>query len=174
MARWFDWIRRKPAAFEFIDNADEPRLVLARSCFDGLLEALAPANHRRHEGVALLLGKIHEGIGVAAHAVRPNAVTTGGSFSIPGREMARVVGVCTRLGLDIIGQVHTHPLEAFHSEGDEEGANIRYDGYFSLVIPEYGRFMPSFQGSTLYVFSANQGWRLLDSPPSVVDALTAL
>src|SRR5947209_7260625 len=75
MPRWLNWIRRKPPAFEFIDAAEEPRLVFARSCFDGLLEALGPANERRHEGVALLLGKIDEGVGLAVHTVRPHAVT---------------------------------------------------------------------------------------------------
>jgi len=174
MPQWLDKFLRKPPPFQFVERPTEKRLVLAKSCFDGLVEALAPANRRCHEGVALLLGKIEDGVGVAAHAVRPDAVTTRGSFHIPASEMAKVVALATRLRFAIIAQVHTHPGEAFHSEGDQEGANIRYNGFFSLVIPEYGRFLPNLRDSTLYVFSDAHGWQLLKDAPAVVDGLTVL
>ena len=174
MPRWLDRLLRKTPAYQFVDRPVNARLVLAQSCFDGLIEALAPANNRRHEGVALLLGKIEDGVGVGVHAVRPNAITTRGSFQIPASEMAKVVALATRLGLSIIGQVHTHPGEAFHSDGDEEGANIRYDGFFSLVIPEYGRFLPNLRDSVLYAFSSVDGWQRLEGRLNLVDGLTAL
>ena len=41
---------------------------------------------------------------------------------------------------------HAHHSEhADHSDGDLEGMRIRHPGYFSIVVPNYGAQVPSFQ-----------------------------
>jgi len=157
------WLKRliapKRPTYRIVEEPDSPRLVFARSCYDGLLAALAPATARRHEGVALLLGRGDGAAKVALHCVRPVATTSAGSFQISAAEMARVVGVAARLDLEIVGQVHTHPGAAYHSPGDEEGARIRYDGYISLVIPDYGVHLPRLHQAAVYSFSSEGGWQ---------------
>ncbi len=156
------WIMRlfrtSPPAFQIVETPEAPRLLIARSCYDGLLASLAPAVRRHHEGVALLLGCGEGAVKVALHCVRPVATTSAGSFEISAAEMARVIALAMRLDLEIVAQVHTHPCQAFHSAGDEEGARIRYDGYLSLVIPNYGGDLPDLAGSALYAYSATFGW----------------
>jgi hypothetical protein len=152
-----------------------PAIHFAQSAYEGLIDCLAPARLARHEGVALLLGHIAGKKVMVLQCVRPQALTSRGSFQIPGRQMARVVGLAMDLDLHIVGQVHTHPQEAYHSKGDEEGANIRYDGFVSIVIPDYGIDLPMRTGWAVYRFNDTDGWvRLNDNCVSVIDGSAAL
>lgn len=176
MARWFEWlVRRKRPAYQIVEEPEAPRLIIARSCYDGLIAALRPATARRHEGVALLLGRGDAAVKIALHTVRPVATTSAGSFQISAVEMARVIAVASRLDLEIVAQVHTHPGEAYHSQGDEEGARIRYDGYISLVIPDYGVRLPRLDQAAVYSFSSVLGWQQMPlDAVQIVEPGTAL
>ena len=88
---------------------------------------------------------------VVVGAMRPVARTTVGSFSVTSIAMAALVRAATDSGLQVIGQIHTHPGDAYHSDGDEDGAWIVYDGYVSIVVPEYGRrFL--LDGAAIYFY----------------------
>jgi hypothetical protein len=87
---------------------------------------------------------------------------------VKSRAMAVAVRTAAHLGLQIVAQVHTHPGAAFHSDGDVEGARIRYSGYSSLVIPLFGRNLPSLAGVAAYMFVRGQGWISLDSSSLVI------
>ena len=56
-------------------------------------------------------------------------------------------------GLQVVGQLHTHPGEAHHSAGDLEGMRIRYPGYFSIVVPDYGSQLPSFKHAHILMWT---------------------
>ena len=174
----FDWLLRllpgRPR-YRFSEEVDTPAIHLARSAYDGLMQCLAPARDARHEGVALLLGRANGCKISVLQSVQPRARTSRGSFEIPAREMARVVSLAMDLDLQIVGQVHTHPGQAYHREGDEEGANIRYDGYVSIVIPDYGAHLPGRAGWAVYHFSDTRGWVALpDNAVAIVEGTAAL
>jgi proteasome lid subunit RPN8/RPN11 len=43
-------------------------------------------------------------------------------------------------GLELIGQVHSHPGEFVgHSKGDDRRALMPYEGFLSVVVPHYAR-----------------------------------
>lgn len=156
------WFRRifgeeKPA-FRLVETQASKQLLIAEACYSGLVESLSSSQERRHEGVALLLGKLAGEAVIALACVQPKATTPAGSFDISAAEMARVIALATDLELELVAQVHTHPREAFHSQGDDEGARVRYDGYLSLVIPDYGAGLPRLDGAALYEFSSRDGW----------------
>ncbi len=157
------WLRRflRPAPAYKVIVDPEPVVILATSCLIGLVDCLADANTRRHEGVAFLLGQTDGSRALCIQSVRPRAVTTAGSFHVPAAEMARVVALATDFGFQIVAQVHTHPTLAAHSDGDEDGANIRFDGFISIVIPDYGAALPTFRGAAVYVFRHRGGWKRL-------------
>jgi hypothetical protein len=67
--------------------------------------------------------------------------------------MAACVRAAARHRLQVVAQVHTHPQQAFHSDGDVEGARIRYPGYASIVLPDYGDRLPSLEGAAVFVFT---------------------
>ena len=141
------------------------RLVLAYGCLEGLRECLAPEIEKRHEGIAYLYGQTDGSTTVAVGAIRPVARTTAGSFEVSSIAMARVVRVVSDLGLQVVGQAHSHPHLAHHSDGDEEGARIAYQGFVSLVAPEYGRHLPSVDGCAVYFFDKG---RFVDLPSHAV------
>jgi len=133
-------------------------VVMTESCQRAITACLHDSRTHKHEGVCLLFGTTNETASVCMLAVRPEAKTTYGSFHISALEMARVVDIATDLRLQIVGQVHTHPKGAFHSDGDENGTNIRHAGFVSIVVPNYGALLPDFVGSAVYVFTAEHGW----------------
>lgn len=145
----------------------QPQLFLALGCVAALRQCVAPTLRRRHEGVAFLLGRTDGVCAVGLTAVRPKATTGPGHFHVSSGEMARVIAYAMDLDLQIVAQVHTHPVDAFHSDGDEDGANIRYDGFISIVLPHYGARLPEFTGAAIYHCRGDR-WSLLDATQLVV------
>ncbi len=135
-----------------------PRLVISEACIAALGECLAPEIRKGHEGIAYLLGQSDGVTTLAVAAMRPESRTTRGSFAVSAPAMARVVRAAVDHGLQVVGQVHTHPGEAFHSEGDDEGARIAYSGYVSIVLPDYGRRLPALAGAASFFFRAGSGF----------------
>ena len=88
--------------------------------------------------------------------LRPVARTTRGSFHVDTTAMRQVVEGANAHGLQVVGQLHTHPGEAFHSDGDVDGALIRFGGFVSIVLPEYGKHLPDFRRAAIYMFSGSE------------------
>jgi proteasome lid subunit RPN8/RPN11 len=87
--------------------------------------------------------------------------------------MARIVRSAANNGLQVVGQLHTHPGEAYHSDGDEYGARIAYSGYVSIVVPAYGRRLPALDGAAVFFFRNRLGFLQLDpSRFTIVSART--
>jgi proteasome lid subunit RPN8/RPN11 len=82
--------------------------------------------------------------------------------------MARGVRAATNLGLQVVAQVHTHPSIAYHSDGDVEGARIRYPGYGSIVLPDYGRSLPRLDDAAVYFFDMANTWVQLEPKEVIV------
>ena len=112
------------------------RLVLTEASILGLGECLAQDIDREHEGVAYLYGQSDGSTTVVVGAARPDARTTPGSFDVSAVAMARVMRAINNAGLQLVGQAHSHPGQAYHSEGDEIGARVAYQGFVSLVVPK--------------------------------------
>jgi hypothetical protein len=129
-----------------------PRLILTEACVLALCECLNPEIRRGHEGIAYLVGRSDSIATLAIAAMRPDAQTTEGGFYVGTAAMAQIVRAAATRALQVVGQVHTHPRQAFHSGGDEEGAKIAYSGYVSLVLPDYGRHLPAFDQAALFMF----------------------
>lgn len=129
-----------------------PHLVMTEPCAAALAACMEPEIRQGHEGVAYLLGQSDGTTTVAVAAVRPQARTTRGSFAVASPAVANIVRIAMKAGLQLVGQVHTHPGQAYHSDGDIEGARIAYSGYVSLVLPDYGRHLPAFDGAAAYMY----------------------
>ena len=133
--------------------APPPRvLVMTEASVFAMRECMSAEIARGHEGIAYLLGQTNGSTTVIIGAVRPESRTTRGSFDVSSLAMARIVRKATDTGLQVAGQIHTHPREAFHSDGDIDGARIAYDGYVSIVVPDYGRLLPSLDGAAIYFY----------------------
>ena len=146
--------RRKDPVPAFRPVARLPKrcLIMTEASVLAMRECMAEEILRGHEGIAYLIGQTNGATTVVVGAMRPEARTTVGSFSVTSIAMAAVVRAATDAGLQVIGQIHTHPGDAYHSGGDEDGARIVYDGYVSIVVPEYGRRLPSLDGAAIYFY----------------------
>jgi len=134
------------------------RLTISRQCVSEMQVCIRTDLIRRHEGVCYLLGRIDGSTTRVDRAVRPDAVTTPGSFHVDSLAMAAVMRLAAQRQLQVVGQLHTHPGAAYHSEGDERGARIRYKGYVSIVLPDYGRRLPDFTGAAIFVNHPGAGF----------------
>ena len=134
------------------------KLILTQSCLEALQVALTPSRQMQHEGIAYLLGRTDGTVTLATTVFAPAAHTTRGSFHVEPRAMAACMQAAAEYELQIVAQVHTHPGEAYHSDGDVEGAKIRYPGYASVHMPNYGIHLPSFSGAAAYLWKNDLGW----------------
>ncbi len=135
-----------------------PRLVISQGCIDALAACLAPEIRDGQEGIAYLLGQSDGTTTVALASIRPEAQVTRSSFVVSASAMAKVVRAAVDRGLQVVGQIHTHPGDAYHSGGDDDGARIAFTGYVSIVLPDYGRHLPALTRSATYVFQAGKGF----------------
>jgi proteasome lid subunit RPN8/RPN11 len=127
-------------------------LIITEASLLGIRDCIAPAIESRHEGIAYLFGQTDGETTLVTGAIRPDAATTPGSFHVSSVAMARIVRRVNEAGLQLVGQAHSHPGAAFHSEGDETGARIAYKGFVSIVVPDYGVHLPSLERAAIYVF----------------------
>lgn len=138
--------------------APQPKLILTGACLDALSAGLGPSLDRRHEGIAYLLGRSDGIVTLATTVFVPAARTTRGSFFVEPRSMAACMQAAAAYELQVVAQVHTHPGQAYHSDGDVEGAKIRYAGYASVVLPDYGARLPRLDDAAVYVWTAAGCW----------------
>lgn len=140
------------------------RIEISHQCMNEIQVCIRADLIRRHEGVCYLLGRTDGPTAKILAAIRPEAVTTPGSFHVDSVAMATVVRAAARQHLQVIGQLHTHPGAAYHSEGDEIGARIRYKGYISIVLPNYGRYLPDLKGAAVFVYQPGVGFLAVPLP----------
>lgn len=138
-----------------------PRFVISEACIDALAACLGPEIEGGREGIAYLLGQSDGTTTMALAAIRPEAQVTRGSFMVGAPAMAKVVRAAVDRGLQVVGQVHTHPGDAYHSDGDNAGARIAFTGYVSIVLPDYGRDLPALTRAAAYFFQAGKGFTAL-------------
>jgi proteasome lid subunit RPN8/RPN11 len=171
----FSTIKRllsRPGAGEsgtrIIRRPPQLHVIIPDRCLDDMRVCMTPEIKRGHEGIAFFLGRTDGTTTVIVSVMRPEARTSRGSFAVSSTAMAKVVEKACGYGLQVVGQVHSHPTLAGHSQGDEDGARIAYDGFVSLVIPNYGRDLPSLSGTAAYMFRGGEFEELNNSAVTVV------
>lgn len=93
----------------------------------------------KHEGVAYWAGKRAGDNSIVTTCIAPEASTTDGSFQTSSRTNAQIIMCLAQEGLELLAQVHSHPGSwVDHSRGDDKMALMPYEGFFSIVVPNYG------------------------------------
>lgn len=115
----------------------------------------------RHEGV-VFWGGVEDGTrSVVLSAFSPTAVTTWGSFRTDTAANTALTLALARQGLALVGQVHSHPGRGVdHSHGDDEGAVVRFEGFWSVVVPDYAKAGVSLSDCGVHLFCAGAFHRL--------------
>jgi len=132
--------------------ATRPRqFLLTEAVLRAIADGLSDSRVMEEEKIVFLFGTVTEEVNLVAALFKPRAQTTYGSFHVSKLAMAEVVRTASRLGMEVVGQVHTHPGEAYHSGGDDDGTHIAYPGFLSVVVPNFGCDLPSLKGAAFYV-----------------------
>lgn len=82
---------------------------------------------------------------------------------VDGDELFRLNAACYARRLKLVGQVHSHPLEAYHSEVDDAFAVVTMAGGLSVVVPDFAAAPFDFATSALYRRTAEGVWTALDA-----------
>jgi hypothetical protein len=115
-----------------------------------------------NEGIVYLGGLEVGECSVALTALSPTATTSWGSFNTGVEANTEVVRSLASLSLTLVGQVHSHPgFWVDHSDGDDQGALVRFPGYWSIVVPVFAKngILPLEQCG-VHLYERGQFWRL--------------
>lgn len=120
--------------------------------------ALRAFGARGFEGLVLWAGTIAndvahvtQGLVPPQHPIRDES---GVGYFVDGESLFELNVHLHRSGLLLLGQVHSHPGEAYHSEADDRYAVVTTEGGFSLVAPDFGE---AFAISSCAVYRLNGG-----------------
>lgn len=95
---------------------------------------------RRHEGIVYWAGLDWGETAMVTTCIVPKAETSPGSYQTSVQGNAQVIAWINAHHLRLLGQVHSHPGDMVrHSIGDNEGAFMPVEGYWSIVVPRYAR-----------------------------------
>lgn len=112
-----------------------PQAILERSA-----RLIAPFRKKRVEGALLWYGYRAQGDRcIVTTCVSPDQTNTFGSYSISAESMRAVRRALRPYGLLLLVQVHTHPGEAYFSDGDAEHALNKRAGALNMILPNFGR-----------------------------------
>ena len=134
-----------------VRKVDTTKVVISECCIQSVRKQFESDIADRREAIAYFLGRTDGKSTIIVGSKSPKARKTYGSFDVHSLAMSEVIHTASLHGLQVVGQVHTHPQVAFHSEGDVEGAIVNFDGYVSIVVPDHGRHLPSLEGCAFYI-----------------------
>lgn len=147
--------RSAPAAWVSAGLLDRTAAVLRESGSRG----------ESHEGIVYWAGRRIGNECFITTLMAPAAQTTYGSFNTSSAANAKVIMYLAKSGLELIGQVHSHPGPYVdHSDGDDERALMPYEGFYSVVVPIYAsQGMRPLTICGVHVFE-NSRFRRLSNP----------
>lgn len=133
-------------------------IVMTAQCRDQLTAQLRESVQKGHEGIVYFVGMTTGFTTLALSSMSPKVSATPGSVDVSALELGKVSRFASLSGLQVVGQLHTHPRGAFHSDGDLTGMKIRHPGYCSIVVPNYGAQLPSLQDAHILMWT-REGFR---------------
>ncbi|MBN8847145.1 MULTISPECIES: hypothetical protein [unclassified Sphingomonas] len=140
------------------------RWVLPDFIWKQSLEDMALDGAKGCEGVALWLGRHHEGAAVISACVLlrgPGVVKRPNHLSISAGLMNQVTMAALELDLILIGQVHSHsPLASTDLSYPDRYLGITERGYLSLVAPDFAQNPATrLAHCGVHVHEGAAGWR---------------
>lgn len=142
MIRFLPRLLNSFARKESVPPAVSPLIYLPEAVATATAHLIASYGNSReqHEGIAYWAGILTGGVQVVTTVLAPEAITTKGSYKTSIVANAAVITKVNEYQLQLLAQIHGHPKACVsHSAGDDSGAFMPYTGFYSLVVPHYGR-----------------------------------
>jgi proteasome lid subunit RPN8/RPN11 len=120
------------------------------------------------ESGAFILGERHGDNAVARRLafyddVDPNALSTG-IVRLSGHAMNKVWNSCSRSGLQLLADVHTHPGPSGQSDSDRNFPMVATRGHIALIVPNFARSASDLAGVGHYRYLGAKRWAV-EPPP---------
>ncbi|KVP09135.1 Mov34/MPN/PAD-1 family protein [Burkholderia ubonensis] len=143
-----------------------PLLELPTTLYAALIADLARSGRGVKESGAFLLGHAN---GVRRHVssyLMYDAVATESSrrhayVAFTAQEMARAWDYCYATGLQVVGDVHTHPKGPTQSISDRAHPIVSVAGHVALIVPYFSMRDPRPNDLGVHIFEGNGHWRSL-------------
>ena len=145
---------------------------MSTHCRDQTAQHLRASTRLGHEGIVYFVGLTNGRTTTALYAALPEAHSTPRSVDVSAPQIGKIIRSASEAGLQVVGQLHTHPADAYHSNGDLVGMRIRHPGYFSVVLPSYGTRLPSFRHSHTLMWTGDT-FHEIRIPVELVDVLAS-
>ena len=147
-------------------------IVLTVPCIDQVRGQVSPSLDQGHESIVYFLGLTTGHSTLAIASILPASIATPGSVDVEARELGKVIESAAVSDLQVVGHLHTHPHEAYHSGGDLRGMQIRHPGYFSIVVPDYGAHLPSLQRAHVLMWT-DDGFQEVARPVRLFEGMSS-
>lgn len=150
-----------------------PRIQVSREVLVATISYLQNSGKRGHEGVVLWLGRRSVNPARVTRVYQPEHTAAEDFFHIPSSSMRALMNYLDQHGISVLAQVHSHPLQAFHSKADDQWALVRHVGALSLVLPYFAKVTtPDNFSNEAAVFTLRQGNQWVEIfPPEIAQAM---
>ncbi len=142
------------------------RVTIAAEFIETTLRHLRQAGARNCECVTLWLARRTDDALLVQAVYLPIQTALEDMFHIPPGGMNALHVELRQRRLMVAAQVHSHPVEAFHSRADDRWAIVRHQGALSLVVPHFARHTPTadfLRDTKVYQFSEHARWTEIPS-----------
>jgi len=143
-----------------------PLLEMPRAIYDALITDLARSGRGVKESGAFLLGHTGPAGRVVSDylmydLVAPDSSQKYAYVVLTGEEMARAWQHCYATGLEVVGDVHTHPMGPMQSDTDRAHPIVAVPGHVALIVPHFALRDPEPVDLGVHVFEGTNDWRSL-------------
>lgn len=141
-----------------------PLLEVPRALYDALIRDLAASGAGVKEAGAFLLG---EQCNIGARRVTsylmydtiaPVSSRAHKYVTLTGEDMARAWDHCYRTGLQVVGDVHTHPAWPQQSDSDRAHPMVSVAGHVALIVPFFAQRQPRPADLGVHLFLGEGRW----------------
>lgn len=134
--------------------------------FQSTLEELRKVGDKNKEGIAYWSGTLNESKATIKNVIFADEYPEFHNeelFASVSLDMSLKIGEKIHQREEILfAQVHTHPFEAFHSFVDDTYPISHRIGFFSIVIPYFGKNINSLLQCKIFEYEGKAKWHKLD------------
>lgn len=140
-----------------------PLLEIPARLYEQLIHELAASGRGVKESGAFLLGTNDGRIRKVSsylmyETIAPVSSSEYDYVTLTAQEMAAAWDHCYRVSLEVVADVHTHPLEPAQSPSDRAHPMVSVAGHVALIVPHFAMRDPTPGDLGVHVFHGDSRW----------------
>ena len=140
-----------------------PLLEIPKSIYSMLMADLAKSGHGVKEAGAFLLGHMDDKMRrvtsyLMYDVIAPESNRNHAYVALSAKEMAAAWSHCYATGLQVVADIHTHPLAPMQSVTDRAHPMVSVAGHVALIAPYFAMRNPQPADLGVHVFEGGGQW----------------